>query len=663
MKNFSLFAISVLYFFQSYLGDEKISLYFSPHSFYPWIGSSKTLSLKKMKDCFDTSGQGFMFRKYLSVDLYKVIQCAAIDSIAVSPDERRKNETKISKLKNSKRVIEKAFPRLLGCAEENRESVNPFIEKPGLANTLITGIIEHPSLKTVIHEGINVLQKYDASFGNNFKLMTQEFTMHNLLFKVTLGGSIIGFIILAVKDIINKDIDRLKLFKVILFLSLANFFIFHWRKVYYGFEYTRHYLKEKEKTKYLIEYLKTHQKKMVYLLIAVEVSAVLFFLYKMVVDKNELFEKLKTGEYPLFASVINKNKIHFWALFLKLHFFEIIQEKLKLLMYLGLCGIVYNQAKIIEYSIQFLQFIEESLISKFEIDAGKKDIYEKVGGNFFVFLESVLYSENPQIAEDDFSNLATKIKNTIGEEKDNLSKAESTDVSIKQELEGIRKQFELVVIDNVTSYEIKSYDFKNGIADFILVQKVLLLAKICFMKGLFEIKETREECMIKGESYLIKKNPGVTLKNNNGPDLSEQELLKSIGEYCQKLASKNNEEDTRKTLSQIVISLFNLIKKSVEIGRFEKDDFWYVEELVDQDFEKLYPECYDHINGAGTKTFWDTCKEVFSGENILKGLKDDKATIVKTIYLPLHDRIVTKVKTIYLAWHDRIVTKRIKRKN
>lgn len=633
MNNFSLLAISVLYFFQSYLGGEEIPLHFSPNSFYPWIGQSKPLSLKKIKSCFDSSPN---FRKYLNLDLYKVIESAAINSIVAPPEERNKLETKIKKLKIRRLPIEKALPRLLLFAEENREFVNPFIEKPGLANTLITGIIDHPSIKPVIAEGINVIHKYDASFGNNFKLMTQEFTMHNLLFKLTLGGSIIGFIILAVKDIINKDIDRVKLSKVILFLSLANFFIFHWRKVYYGFEYTRHYLKEKEKTKHAIEYLKRHEKKIVYSLIGLEVSALSFFLYKMVVDKNELFEKLKAGEYPLFASVLNKSKIHFLALFLKLHFFELSQEKLKLLIYVGLCGMVYNQTEIINYSIHFLNFIEESLISKFEIDPGKKDIYQNLQGNFFVFLEAVLYSENPQIAEDDFGSLVAKIKNKIRQQKDTLSKAESTDLLIKEELKKIKKQFEFVVIDDVTSQEIRSYNFKNEIEDFILVQKVLLLAKICLMKELFEINASKITRIIDQEPCLIKKNYGLCLKDKNGDCLSEEKLLKSIGEYCQKLALKDNENDLRKTLSQIVISLFNLIKASMAIGKFEKDDFWYVEELVDEDFGRLYPECYDHINRAEDKTFWDKCKAIFN----IKKLRDDLEGDINRFWLlisPLPD--------------------------
>jgi hypothetical protein len=580
MNLFFLIFISFLNCFRTY-SSEEIKLSFSPKEFC--VGTNgKVFCLKTFPTLFSSVN----FRKCLGGDFYGKIQEAAIMRTYSPPLE--KNGTKVCELNKKKSALEKKFPLLLLHAENNQSPSNPFIKKPGFLNKIDLTLSSLPTAQKFINVSEALVQNYNSSIGTNFKIMAQEFTMHNLLFKATLGGSIISTIVLIAKDIILVEKLRKSTSKVILFLIAANFVIFHWRKFYYGVEYVRHAMNEKKYTKSFLDFLEKHEEKILFVLKCVEISFLLILLYK---NKNDISNLVLRFKNETLSSLIKEN-------------LPLLNErKLNSAMVVGIFPFIFFQKKLLNLIFLLSKKIEEYLISGFKISNNKQEIYNSVDG-FFAYIETVLYQDNPQIAESDFDSLVLKIKQNIENQKEVLKKSERIDAQDIQEIEQILKCFAFSVINDVTSDGIKVYDFKKRIDDFILVQKLLLLCKICLHESLFDTINT------------------IKLKNENGQEINKNDLLFKIHELCESLAKEENTEEKRKVISQMIVSLFELIKKNKEKINENQDNFWYVEELIDTDFKKQYPHCFDHINN-GRKTFFNQCREVFNIKKLRDGLGED----------------------------------------
>lgn len=577
-----LFLVSFLSFFKTYSGEE-IKLSFSPKEFC--VGTNgKVFSLKTFPTLFSSVN----FRKCLGGDFYGKIQEAAIMRTYCPPLE--KNGTKVSELNKKKSALEKKFPLLLLHAENNQSPSNPFIKKPGFLNKIDLTLSSLPTAQKFINVSEALVQNYNSSIGTNFKIMAQEFRMHNLFFKLTLGGSIISSIVLVSRDIILAEKLQKSTGKVILFLILANFFIFHWRKFYYGAEYIRWGIKEKNSTKKFVEFLEAHKRKIFLAVLSLEISFLLIFLYKKKDYISDLLLRYKNKNvYLLIKELLTKENL-----------LLLNERKLNSGIVVVMLSCIFFQNKLLNFILFVSKKIEEYVISGFMISDNKKEIYDKVD-NILTYVESVLYEENPQLAESEFDSLALKIKKNIENKKKSLKKSERTDFIEIQEINQIQNNFTFSVVNDVTGDEIKVYDFKKRIDDFILVQKLLLLCKICLHESLFDT---------------------IKLRNENGQAIQKNDLLKKIDELCKKLAKEDNVEETRKFISQMIFSLFDLIKKNKEKIKKNQDNFWYVEELIDTDFKKQYPQCDDHINN-GRKTFFNQCREVFNIKKLRDGLEVD----------------------------------------
>jgi hypothetical protein len=575
-----LFLIAFLNLFRTYSGEE-IKLSFSPNEFYI-CETEKNLSLKKFLTVFSSNN----FGRCLSKKLYDKIEYAAIQR--TYPKQKKSN--KVSELHKKKQILESNFPLLLLYAESNQNSGNPFIEKSGLLNTVDRQLSSLPIVKKVVDISENLAENYHSSIGTNFKSMAQEFTIHNLFFKLTLGGSIISSIVLVSKDIISVEKLQKSTGKVILFLILANFFIFHWRKFYYGAEYIRWGIKEKEYTKKFVDFLEVHKRKIFLAVLFLEISFLLIFLYKKKDYISDLLLRYKNKNlYLLIKELLKKENL-----------LLLNERKLNSGIVVAMLSCIFFQNKLLNFILFVSKKIEEYVISGFMISDNKKEIYRKVD-NILTYVESVLYEENPQLAESEFDSLALKIKKNIENKRKILKRSERTDFMEIEEINQIQNNFTFSVVNDVTSDEIKVYDFKKRIDDFILVQKLLLLCKICLHESLFNTIELR-------------KKDGRAIENND--------FLKKIDELCEKLAKEDAQKETRTVISQTIISLFNIIKKNKEKINENQDNFWYVEELVDTDFKKQYPQCDDHINN-GRKTFFNQCREVFNIKKLRDGLEED----------------------------------------
>lgn len=591
-----LFFVSFLSFFKTYSGED-VKLFFSPKEFY--IGTTeKVLSLKKFSTLFSSVN----FRQYLGKELYDQIEYAAVQRTYHSSVEA--NSSKVSELNKKKYALERKFPLLLLYAENNKSSFNPFIKKPGLLNGIDTALSSLPIAQKIIDVSEALVQNYNSSIGSNLKIMAQEFTMHNLLFKATLGGSVISSIVLIAKDIISVERLKKSTTKVILFFIVANFLIFHWRKFYYGLEYMRHALRQKEYTKNSIGFLKEHKEKILRGISYLEICAMLIFLY---IKKESIIEFISKFKDENFYSFMKKNLL------------LLNERRLSSAMVFGIFSLIFFQEKLLSSILLLSKKIEEYLISGFNISPNKKEIYDTVDG-FFTYIESVLYQENPQIAESDFDSLVLKIQKNIQNQKEVLEKSERTDVQNIEELEKIRNNFTFSVINDVTGDEIKVYDFKKTIDDFILVQRLLVLTKICLYQSCFKT---------------------FRLQNADGVEILENDLLNKIDQLCGKLAKQEDLEKTRIQISQTIISLFNIIQKHRE-EILDKDDLlWYIEELVDDDFKNRYTGCFDHLlppNDSFVIKAIDNLEQfILNGKNQIKKFFDDIPIIA---YLAPEDYVV-----------------------